>query len=126
MSRKKRQRDDGPHERRKFSRVTFQHQLTLKDSKDRSYPGAFNDVSLKGMLFHAETLPPVGDMVSGTMPLGDFSLVIRGEVLWAEGERGAAIRFKEMDVESFSHLRRLIGLNIGDSEQIDEEFFASL
>ncbi|MBF0143159.1 MAG: PilZ domain-containing protein [Magnetococcales bacterium] len=116
----------GPSDRRHFSRVHFQHELTLLDQRGTSYPGAFNDISLKGMLFWCETLPPKGSVVTGTMPLGEEQLRICGQVLWADTERGAAIRFTDMDVESFSHLRRLVALNMGDSEKIDDEFFSSL
>lgn len=112
--------------RRHFSRINFNHQLTLKGSSGVSYDGAFNDVSLKGMLFWSETLPSKGEKITGSLELGDAVLTIVGVVVNSHPERGAAIFFHDMDVESFSHLRRLISLNMGDSEKIDEEFFSSL
>lgn len=112
--------------RRHFSRVHFTHQLILTGSSGRTYPGAFNDVSLKGMLFWCDILPEKGETVAGVLALGDASLHIRGLVVNAHPDRGAAVFFKDMDVESFSHLRRLISLNMGDSETIDQEFFSSL
>lgn len=113
-------------DRRAFSRVYYQHELTLQANNGKIYAGAFNDISLKGMLFNAEQLPPKDSVVSGTLVLGSIALNIKGIVLDCHAERGAAIRFQEMDVESFSHLRRLVALNMGDSDIIDEEFFANL
>ncbi|MEO5377527.1 MAG: PilZ domain-containing protein [Magnetococcus sp. DMHC-6] len=113
-------------ERRHFSRIHFQHQLTLKDNKGNLYAGAFNDISLRGMLFWCDSLPPEGAELHGAFPLGEFQLFIRGIVLRTSPNFGAAIQFRDMDVESFSHLRRMIALNVGDPEKIDEEFFSSL
>lgn len=115
-----------PRDRRHFSRVDFRHQITLSDPRGNLYPGAFNDISLKGMLFWAEELPPAGLQVTGMLELGEASIQLTGEVLRASPERGAAIHFLGMDVESFSHLRRLVTLNMGDAERIDQEFFDSL
>ena len=112
--------------RRHFSRISFNHKITLQSRSGRSYPGAFNDVSLKGMLFWSEPLPQKNEQVSGTLLLGDLELRVQGIVVHSDSNRGAAIYFQDMDVESFSHLRRLISLNMGDSETIDREFFSSL
>ena len=112
--------------RRHFSRVNFNHQLTLKNSAGHTYPGAFNDVSLNGMLFWSDPLPPKDEQLSGSLPLGDMELHIQGVVVHSDPDRGSAIQFQNMDVESFSHLRRLISLNLGDSETIDKEFFSAL
>ena len=112
--------------RRHFSRVNFNHQLTLKNSTGHVYLGAFNDVSLKGMLFWSEPLPQKNEQLSGSLPLGDMELHIQGVVVHTDPDRGSAISFQDMDVESFSHLRRLISLNMGDSETIDKEFFSTL
>ncbi|MBF0154408.1 MAG: PilZ domain-containing protein [Magnetococcales bacterium] len=113
-------------ERRHFSRVHFQHELVLTGVDGKVYPGAFNDISLKGMLFWSGELPVTGETVQGVLPLGDDEMRIRGRVLWSNMERGAAIHFEEMDVESFSHLRRLVGLNMGDANLVDQELFSSL
>ena len=112
--------------RRHFSRISFKHQLTLESSTGHSYQGAFNDISLKGMLFWSEPLPQKDEKLSGILHLGDLELHIHGVVVHSLPDRGVALYFQDMDVESFSHLRRLISLNMGDSETIDKEFFSSL
>lgn len=114
-------------ERRRFSRVVFAHDLILRTSKGVTYSGSFNDVSLKGMLFWCEgQLPEEDDEVEGIMPLGEDQIVLRGRVVRSFPTKGAAIRFVDMDLESFSHLRRLVSLNMGDAELIDQEFFDSI
>ncbi len=115
-----------PSNRRHFSRVGFRHQLTLNNGDGLEYPGAFDDISLSGMLFWSDPLPVKGESLSGVLLLGDVELRIVGLVVHSDLERGAAILFQGMDVDSFSHLRRLVSLNMGDSETIDKEFFASL
>lgn len=115
-----------PSDRRQFSRVQFNHELTLRGDDGMIYRGAFNDVSLKGMLFWCETLPKEGTVLQGDLPLGEDMLHIHGEVLRRIPDVGVAVHFLEMDVESFSHLRRLVALNLGDSERIDQEFFSTL
>ncbi|MBF0584640.1 MAG: PilZ domain-containing protein [Magnetococcales bacterium] len=113
-------------ERRHFSRIEFRHKLTLIDEQGNEYPGAFNDISLKGMLFWSDPLPEAGEKLTGTLQLGEIDIQIVGNVVQSHLARGAAILFKGMDVDSFSHLRRLVSLNMGDSETIDREFFSSL
>lgn len=112
--------------RRRFSRVDFHHELVLKNNKGVDFQGAFSDVSLKGMFFQGDALPAKGDTVFGVLQLGDVSMQVQGVVVHSEKDHGAAILFQDMDVESFSHLRRLVSLNLGDSETIDREFFSSL
>ena len=115
-----------PENRRHFSRVDFRHQLTLTSDTGTEYPGAFDDISLRGMLFWSSPLPEKGEKLSGTLLLGDIVMHMAGVVVHSHLDRGAAVLFQGMDVDSFSHLRRLISLNMGDSETIDNEFFASL
>ncbi len=112
--------------RRHFSRVRFRHEITFQAKDGTRYPGAFDDISLKGMLFHSEPLPSKGTVVRGFFDIGEIRLELTGKVINVSRERGAAVRFQDLDVESFSHLRRLVALNMGDSELIDQEFFSSL
>ncbi|MEO5364796.1 MAG: PilZ domain-containing protein [Magnetococcus sp. WYHC-3] len=113
-------------DRRRFQRVEFFHAIDLKSElSGKVYAGAFNDISLKGMLFHAEELPPRGDVLTGIMTLGESQMRLHGTVVFCS-ERGAALRFDEMDVESFSHLRALVAHNSGDAASIDQEFFDAL
>lgn len=113
-------------DRRHFSRVEFRHALDLTDAATGTvYPGGFSDISLKGMLFVGETLPPIGAAVSGTLELGGLDLTLAGDVI-GRHDGGATILFGHIDLESFTHLRRLVALNAGDAERIDREFFDAI
>ncbi len=112
--------------RRDFSRVHFRHEITLYAGNGTKYSGAFDDISLKGMLFHSDPMPSKGTVLTGHLSIGEVKLGLKGKVVSASLDRGAAVRFQDLDVESFSHLRRLMALNMGDSEVIDQEFFSSL
>ncbi|MBF0109512.1 MAG: PilZ domain-containing protein [Magnetococcales bacterium] len=113
-------------ERRHFSRVHFHHEIILFNQDRHSFKGAFSDISLRGMLFQGNLLPRMGDRVQGDLSLGDIHLQIQGKVVHSSPGRGAAIQFQDIELESFSHLRRLVSLNLGDSETIDKEFFSAL
>ncbi|MBF0147456.1 MAG: PilZ domain-containing protein [Magnetococcales bacterium] len=114
------------NERRHFSRVNFNHDILLTNQDRQNFKGAFSDISLRGMLFQGHLLPRMGDVVQGELNLGDIQMEIRGKVVHSSASRGAAIQFQDIDLESFSHLRRLVSLNLGDSETIDQEFFSAL
>ncbi|HIJ85183.1 MAG TPA: PilZ domain-containing protein, partial [Magnetococcales bacterium] len=102
-------------ERRNFSRVDFHHEIILTNQDGQVFRGAFSDVSLRGMLFQSNVLPRMKDNIQGNLRLGDIDLVIQGIVVHSSEGRGAAIQFQDLDLESFSHLRRLVSLNLGDS-----------
>ncbi|MEO5352363.1 MAG: PilZ domain-containing protein [Magnetococcus sp. XQGC-1] len=113
-------------ERRLFSRVDFRHLMTFVGEDGSEYAGAFDDISLKGLLFWSTPLPAKGEKLSGLLQLGDVEIRLAGTVIHSHQNRGAAVLFQSLDVDSFSHLRRLVSLNMGDSETIDKEFFSSL
>lgn len=115
-----------PSDRRHFSRVEFSHKVVLRTDQGEDIPGAFSDISLKGMLFQGERLPGKNVKITGVLQLGEITLNINGQVVASHKERGAAIRFQDLDIDTFAHLRRLVSLNLGNSETIDQEFFASL
>jgi hypothetical protein len=112
--------------RRHFSRVAFSHKVILQSDEGVVFSGQFSNISLKGMLFQSDSQPKKGDKLSGILDLGKVKLDITGKVVAVHPERGTAICFQKLEIETFSHLRQLVSLNLGCSETIDEEFFASL
>nr|CRH08037.1 Type IV pilus assembly PilZ [Candidatus Magnetococcus massalia] len=108
--------------RRRFSRVTTHHTVKLSRADGQTLMGQYHDISLNGMLFQGENLPAIGTQWVGELTLAsDVVIVFHGEVVKHEPNDGAAIHFVEVDAESFTHLRRLVSLNLGDAEQIDQE-----
>jgi len=85
------------------------------------------DLSLKGALLH---LPNSAELALG-MPcllkvkLADASTIIAmaGELAHVEGEH-AGFLCRSIDIESITHLRRLIEMNLGDSSLVERELAA--
>jgi len=111
------------NERRLYSRVAFlaEGRLFLPDGE---YPVQILDLSLKGALVHPlqALFVPIGSNCTLKLRLGDAGATIRMEatLVHRAGERyGLACR--EIDVDSVTHLRRLIALNLGDESLAERE-----
>lgn len=110
--------------RRQFSRISFKSEGHLVAGGDEFKVEIF-DLSLKGALIR----PPSGIFIKiGTnvvldMYLGeDAELFIRmpATVVHHQGEMfGLAAR--EIDLDSVTHLRRLVELNLGDQSLLDRD-----
>jgi hypothetical protein len=85
------------------------------------------DLSLKGALL---SLPGASELALG-MPcllkvkLADESTIIAmaGELAHVEGEQ-AGFLCRSIDIESITHLRRLIEMNLGDATLVERELAA--
>jgi hypothetical protein len=110
--------------RRKFSRIPFQAEASLFLPDGEQYVDVI-DLSLKGALIH-----PRGDMyvtVGTNCPLeiclDQDGTYIRMEVTvirHVANRYGLACR--DIDLDSVTHLRRLVALNLGDEALADREF----
>jgi hypothetical protein len=113
-------------ERRHFSRITFHRPADL-DVRIAQGTCEVLDVSMKGALvelphgFPAHVGQPC--TLSIRLDAGDAAIVMEGEVVHREGTQ-AGIRCVEIDLESISHLRRLVELNVGDEEVLHRELSA--
>lgn len=109
-------------ERRHFSRIHFSHQATLTAAAG-SRQVEVHDVSLKGILVTAPAnwSIKVGAPCSITLPLdGSVSVSMDGTLVHVEhGCYG--IRCDRIDLDSISHLRRLVELNLGDESILQRE-----
>lgn len=88
------------------------------------------DISLKGVLLQL----PAGRSAQAGMPclvklpLGedasaDIVIAMAGELAHVEGDR-AGVLCRSIDIESITHLRRLIEVNLGDPAASDRELKA--
>lgn len=110
-------------ERRQFSRVKFDAPVRiLRDAQ--AWECEVLDISLKGALIavpeglHAA----LNDELTLELPLGDEGSTIRMTVAVAHIDAyRAGLRCEHIDIESFIHLRRLMELNLGDSELLERE-----
>lgn len=112
--------------RRKFTRVHFHADARLYLT-DGEHPVELVDLSLKGALVRpAETLyAAMGSQGALRLRLDGAGATIRMDVTLVHREGpylGLACR--EIDLDSITHLRRLVELNIGDESVLDRELHA--
>jgi len=113
------------NEQRHFRRIPFSSHSVVKCRKS-VHDAELLDISLRGALFRIEGAP--GIPVATSCELGiDFSgcnirLQFSGELMHREEDR-YGFRLGTTDLDSFTHLRRLLELNTGDPEEIHRELF---
>ena len=113
-------------ERRLFSRIAFHRPADL-DVRIARGTCEVLDVSMKGALVEVPHGFPahVGQRCTLAIRLdaGEAVIQMEGEVVHREGTQ-AGIRCVEIDLDSISHLRRLVELNVGDEEILHRELSA--
>ncbi len=88
------------------------------------------DISLKGVLLQlpAGQAPQAGMPCLVKLPLGDGAaddivISMAGELAHVEGDH-AGVLCRSIDIESITHLRRLIEINLGDAAASERELKA--
>ncbi len=115
------------NERRKFWRATFNAPVKLV-SEAFSVDAMLDDISLKGALLE---VPPewqgkVGDHCHLKLRLGgdrDMKIVLWGRITHVAG-RKVGLLCESIDLDSITHLRRLVELNAGDPALLERELSA--
>ena len=110
-------------ERRRFSRILFNSSAQLLLPSGELEVEVF-DLSLKGAMVRPETPAYVQMGTNGTLKLrlDDLAATIRMDItiVHHQGDYyGLACR--ELDLDSMTHLRRLIELNLGDEDLLNRE-----
>ncbi len=112
-------------ERRRFSRISVQVDLTLAQRDSTIAIQGLRNISLGGAYVFTEEPLPGGTQCSAVISLVGPSSMLRigvdAEVVRAD-KNGMAITFTHMDVDSLVHLRHLIKVHSMDPAGIDEEF----
>ncbi len=111
-------------ERRRFSRVIYQAPAELKQG-DVLLHANLRDLSLHGLLLSSpderDQLDPNLPMdVHFTLPESDVVLSLQAEIVELN-ENYIRISIQHIDIESISHLKRLIELNVGDEALLHRE-----
>ena len=110
-------------ERRRFSRIIYQ--VPAKASQDRLQLNGFvQDLSLHGVLLHCDdallfnhSLP-----LHVSFQLNDSDVVIQLEAsIISTNNTSMRLRIEHLDIDSISHLKRLVELNVGDDELLHRE-----
>ena len=114
--------------RRQFSRIQFSTGARLS-ILGHEYPVAVEDISLKGAL-----LRPQGETVLhiGTHAILQLHLEAHGPLIRMEGYVAHSgndhygFACEKIDLDSITHLRRLVELNLGDAPLLERELGALL
>lgn len=111
--------------RRHYSRVPFQSECKLHIN-GRDYTAFLCDISLKGALLQLPDDSPLqkGDPCNISISLNSNQLVLhmKSIMVFHDSEMGG-FEFHDLDIDTLTHLRRLIELNYGDPDQVKQELF---
>lgn len=118
---------DPRNDQRRFTRVPFSAQARVRTGTT-FIECVLLDVSLKGVLLQrpASWTPQLGAAIALELVLADgVSIHMDAGVAHIEPERvGLTARY--LDVDSATHLRRLIELNLGDESRLHRELSAMI
>ncbi len=109
-------------ERRRFSRVDFTAQVALTQGS-LTCAAELIDISLKGLLLRipADTpLDPGQPLQASVYLAADLPITMNASIVHHAGEQ-LGLTCDLIDIESMSHLRRLIELNLGDPAAAERE-----
>ncbi|PKO39934.1 MAG: PilZ domain-containing protein [Betaproteobacteria bacterium HGW-Betaproteobacteria-6] len=112
------------HNRRKFSRISFQTEASLY-LPDGEYVVEVLDLSLKGALIHpnANVFITVGTNCTLKIRLDHSGATIRMDATVVHHLANFyGLYCRDIDLDSVTHLRRLVELNLGDEALADREF----
>lgn len=114
-------------ERRRFTRIGFD-KPTLLAQGGATWAVHLLDISLKGLLVQRpdDWAGDAGQPFGAQVDLGNQA-VVKMEVTLAHDE-GEHLGFQctQIDIESATHLRRLVELNLGDPAELERELGALL
>jgi len=110
-------------ERRRFLRIQFDGSTEIRIGIER-YPVKLLDLSLKGALIECpidlESQP--GDSLQLVIHLTNCQEQLNlNVVLVRQFELQYGFRFDEVDIDTLTHLRRLVELNLGDEAMLERE-----
>ncbi len=110
-------------EKRRFSRISFDADVLI--SKDgQEWRTSLLDISLNGLLVTSPANWPglPGEHFHAEVIFPDSGSLIHVEASVAHNNDGrTGLQVNNIDVDSVSHLRRLIELNLGDEDLLNRE-----
>ena len=109
--------------RRQFTRILFSINAIL-EIEQQNYPVTIHDISLNGALV---TMPNTEHLLKGKLGLLHFDLANGESVVEMhiavvhEVNEEIGLQCNAIDIDSVTHLRRLVELNLGDESQLHKE-----
>lgn len=114
------------NEKRKFTRIPFSAHAQLVNTEGQ-WDSELLDVSLQGVLISTPQnwSGEVGQrfLVNLEIKDSDITISMDAEVAHQEQDK-VGFHCKHIDLDSITHLRRLVELNIGNSEILHRELYA--
>ena len=118
----------GPTEKREFIRIPFNTtvEVRVQDRVIRSHEGI--NISMGGVgLSTRDAIPPADALCRVTINLGEpddpIHINVKGTIVRSQGE-SLAVKFIDLDIDSYQHLRQLIVNNADDPDRAELEFVA--
>src|SRR5512141_2808496 len=118
----------GPIEKREFIRVPFNTtvEVRVQDRVIRSHEGI--NISMGGVgLSTPDPIPPADALCRVTINLGGsenpIRIEVKGTIVRSQGG-SLAVKFIDLDIDSYQHLRQLIVNNADDPDRAELEFVA--
>ena len=111
-------------QRRHFSRIAFECEASFTCG-GKTQPCQLLDLSLKGALLKLQGQPDCnGQACELRLDLGEDAVVrMHGHVAHTEDSRVGVV-CEDIDLDSITHLRRLLELNLGDPALLERELAA--
>ena len=113
------------NDQRNYRRIPFQTEAELNIS-DQRYQCDLVDLALQGALFQTDQDLPIeiGAQcpMTITLPSSDLTMEFTGELIHHRGQFYGFI-FVSEDAVTMGHLRRLLELNVGNGDVVDQEFY---
>lgn len=113
-------------ERRRFSRILFNAECTLHQN-DMEWVTEVLDISMKGLLVHKPDHYALNsdEPCEATIKLaGSESYIIMSLEFAHEDDQSLGFRCQYIDIDSMTHLKRLVELNLGSEEMLKRELDA--
>lgn len=109
-------------EQRRHTRIRFTGTASLSNGAGH-WEGALLDISLKGALMQrpADWRDQPGDRFVLTLSLDDDSQISMQVTLAHASTTRLGLHCDHIDLDSISHLKRLVELNLGDPAQLQRE-----
>ena len=109
-------------DRRKFTRIIFSCNATLTPEGQESIPIKVMDLSLNGALIEAPSVPiSIDKKVKLSIQLDSESIITMEMSVKHIEEGHLGLHCEHFDIDSATHLRRLVELNIGNQEILNRE-----
>lgn len=116
---------DTANERRRFQRIAFDAPTVIVQG-ERNWNAVLQDISLKGLLIEtpADWNGDPDQLFTAQVKLGGETQVKMEVVLTRAEPDYLGFVCRHIDLDSISHLRRLVELNLGDEELLERELAA--